>query len=108
MNRTRRANSKQRNSTFRRTGGGKLPKHAATMYELNKWHKRLFEELGWMILAKAKGYNEKIVQYKKGFNHFLKAVDHISSEYENQNRKHDLSVLRMNIEELKRFVMKHL
>jgi hypothetical protein len=85
-----------------------VPRYSGTFYSLNKWHKRLFEELGWMVLAKEKGYNDKIALYKRNLNRFVKTAEHVSSEYDGHNRKHDLNVLRMNIEALKHFVMKHL
>ena len=88
--------------------GGALPKHSATMHGINHWHKHMFEKLGWMVLAKAKGYKEKIVQYKHGLKHLLETIDHVSAEYKDHNRKHDLNVLRMNVVELHDFVMKHL
>ena len=85
----------------------RLPKNAATFHGLHKWHNAEFEKLGWMILAQAKGYNDKISQYKKSIVNLIRSIKHVSSEYENHNRKHDLRVLLMNAEVLKEFVMKH-
>lgn len=109
MAQTRRANRRNamRKNT-RRNGGGHVPKHAATMHGINKWHIHMFEKLGWMVLAKAKGYKEKVALYKHGLKHLLETIDHVSAEYKDHNRKHDLNVLRMNIVELHDFVMKHL
>ena len=86
----------------------KLPKYAATMYGINKWHEHAFEKLGWMVLAKAKGYNDKISQYKKMLDHLIKTTEHVKYEYENTNRKHDLNVVLMNVKYLKDFVAKNL
>ena len=83
----------------------RLPKHAATMHGLHKWHKSLFEKLGWMVLAKAKGYTSKLVEYKKSIDHFLSTAKHVMREYESKNRKHDLNVLIMNMEVLKEHAM---
>jgi hypothetical protein len=90
----------------RRTGGGELPEHTATFHGLHHWHKHIFEKLGWMVLAKAKGHDDKIEQYKRGIMRFLETVDHVSSEYSNTDRKHDLNVLKMNMLELQEFVNK--
>jgi hypothetical protein len=84
-----------------------LPKHAATMKGLHGWYEHMFEKLGWMVLAKEKGYDYKIDAYKKSIGHLIASIKHVSSEYENHNRKHDLNVLLMNTECLKDFVMKH-
>jgi hypothetical protein len=82
----------------------RLPEQANTLHGLHHWHKHLFEHLGWMVLAKAKGHKDKVAQYKKSIQRFLKSVDHVSEEYESRNRKHDLHVLRMHVEELERAV----
>jgi hypothetical protein len=86
----------------------RLPMHASTMKGIYHWHTRMFEKLGWMVLAKAKGYDFKVEAYKKSIDHLLKTIDHVSAEYVNQNRKHDLNVLRMNTVCLQDFVRKHL
>ena len=78
------------------------------MNGLQHWHDYAFEKLGWMVLMKAKGYNSKIVEYKKMLAHLLKSLEHVRAEYHNANRKHDLNVLHMNVIELHHFVMKHL
>jgi flagellar biosynthesis/type III secretory pathway protein FliH len=78
------------------------------MHGINKWQEEAFEKLGWMVLAKEKGYNEKISAYKKMIDHLLKTITHVKSEYESANRKHDLNVIHMNVECLKDFVKKNL
>ena len=88
----------------RKVGGGKLPMLASTLHGLHRWHDSLFEKVGYMVLAKAKGRTQKIVSFKASIDYFLKSVDHVSKEYQNQNKKHDLNVLRMNMMELKDFV----
>jgi hypothetical protein len=87
---------------------GHLPMHASTMHGVHHWHKHMFEKLGWMVLAKAKGYDYKVADYKKSIAHLLKTLEHLGTEYENHNRKHDLNVLHMNVMCLHDFAMKHL
>ena len=99
---------KARRHTRRQDTRKRLPMHASTMKGIHHWHTRMFEKLGWMVLAKAKGYDFKVEAYKKSINHLLKTIDHVSAEYVNQNRKHDLNVLRMNTVCLQDFVRKHL
>ena len=36
----------------------------ATMHGLNKWYEKMFEELGWMVLAHNRGMTDKIHHYK--------------------------------------------
>jgi hypothetical protein len=68
----------------------------------------MFEKLGWMVLAKAKGYTEKVSLYKKSIGYLIETIDHVMAEYEDHNRKHDLDVLKMNAKCLQRYVTKHL
>ena len=83
-----------------------LPENAATFHGLHHWHKEMFEKLGWMVLAKAKGMNYKIDVYKKSIDHLIKSIKHVSAEYEEADRKHDLNVLLMQVECLKDTVSK--
>lgn len=50
----------------------------------------------------------KIVEYKKAIQRLHETINHLMSEYHNSDRKHDLNVLRMNVEVLAEFVKKHL
>ena len=112
-NMSRRANLKN----TRKNGGASsstmkknmsLPKYANTFHGLHHWHKAMFEKLGWMVLAKAKGYSDKLAVYKNSIGHLAKSLEHVMGEYESANRKHDLRVLHMNVMALDRFVSKHL
>jgi len=84
----------------------RLPKYAMTSYGLQKWHNAMFEKLGWMVLAQAKGYDDKVVQYKKSIDHLIESIKHVMKEYEDKNRKHDLNVLLMNAEVLREHAAK--
>ena len=95
-NSTRKSKSGRKNSMMR-----SLPENAATFHGLHHWHKEIFEKLGWMVLAKAKGMDYKISVYKKSIDHLIKSIKHVSAEYEEADRKHDLNVLLMQAECLK-------
>ena len=85
-----------------------LPKYANTMKGLNQWYCAKVQKLGWMVIAKAKGYDDKIEEYKRGISRLLKSIEHVMSEYEDRNRIHDLKVIHMNTLVLQEFVMKTL
>jgi hypothetical protein len=85
-----------------------LPKYMHTAHGLEGWHKHLFENLGWMVLAKEKGLDYKIATYKKSIHHYLMTSQHVMSEYQDHNRKHDLNVLYKDVKRLKEFVNKNL
>lgn len=78
----------------------RLPARAATFAGVSYWYKDVMERLGWTIIAQAKGYKDKVAAYKNSIKRLLATIDHISAEYESHNRKHDLNVMRMNVEEL--------
>ena len=90
-----------------RNGTRKLPMYASTYDGVFYWYNKMFEKLGWMVLAKDKGNKEKISHYKHSIDRFLKTAEHIYKEYENHNRKHDVNVLLMNARALQSFVNKH-
>jgi len=74
----------------------KLPRYAATYHGVHKWYTAMFEKLGWMVLAQAKGMKSKVTEYKKSVSDLIKTIEHIKAEYEDRNRIHDLNVLLMN------------
>jgi hypothetical protein len=83
-----------------------LSRYANTLPGLYKWHIALFEKLGWIILAKEKGYASKVVEYKKSIGHLITSIKHVMDEYESRNRKHDLRVLLMHVEVLQEYAAK--
>jgi predicted lipoprotein len=84
----------------------KLPRYAATFHGLHEWYEAMFEKLGWMVLAQAKGKNYKITAYKKSIANLIKSIEHVMTEYKDQNRVHDLNVLLMNTKVLQAHVNK--
>lgn len=94
--------------TRKQNKSSKLHSLMSTQYGLHHWHTSMFEKLGWMVLAKAKGLDYKVDTYKKSIDRLIASIKHLSSEYESRNRKHDLNVLLIHTECLKDFVDKHL
>ena len=81
---------------------------ANTMHGLSHWHKHVFEHLGWMVLAKAKGMHDKVTVYKHSIKCLLSSIEHVMGEYKDSDRKHDLRVMHSHVVELDRFVAKNL
>ena len=67
----------------------------------------MMSQLGWMVIAHAKGMKDRMVMYKHSMKDLLATIDHVSAEYESANRKHDLNVIRMNTEVLLDYVNTH-
>jgi hypothetical protein len=96
------------NKTQRARGEGKLPQHMATFHGVHEWFVHVHEQLGWMVLAKAKGYDFKVSTYKKAIEHLIVTLKHLMTEYKDSDRLHDLNVLLMQTECLQDHVKKHL
>ena len=80
-----------------------------THHGLEQWFKRMFEKLGWMVLAANKEgthYAEKVKQYKEEVNHFLKKVDAKLDEKctQEKDRRDDLTILKTHASTLKQFL----
>lgn len=97
--------SKTRKSKIRTA---QLPRHANTMKGLHEWYNAKFEKLGWMLLAKAKGYDSKVKEYLFGIKCLLDSIEHVMGEYQDPDRIHDLRVLYMNAKLLCDFVEENL
>jgi hypothetical protein len=102
-------NASQRKGTRRmRRSPIQLEQHANTFHGLHHWYEHILEKLGWMVLAKAKGYDYKIPVYKKSIEHLIASIKNVMSEYTDSDKIHDLHVLLMNTLVLHDFVSKTL
>jgi hypothetical protein len=104
----RRNNHTRKYSTYKQNGGASLPKYANTFHGLHCWYEAKFEKLGWMVIAKEKGYDYKVESYKLSLDDLLKSIEHVMDEYEDNDRKHDLQVLHDNVKCLQDFVARTL
>jgi hypothetical protein len=84
----------------------KLSQYAGTDQGVHEWYRMVFERLGYMVIAKAKGWNTKIAEYKRSITHLIKTIEQLKTEYEDRNRVHDMNVLLMNVKVLKTHVDK--
>ena len=64
---------------------------------LKKWYEVEFEKLGWMILAKSKGMNEKITTYKHGVEHLYQCLEDKIVHTHSYDKKNDLHIMRHNV-----------
>ena len=69
----------------------------ATFHGLHKWYQNKFEKLGWMILAKEHGYNDKIAEYKSSIHRLKQAIEHKMTHVKDSDRKHDLMIMHHNV-----------
>ena len=82
-------------------------RYSATMQGINAWHKAMFEQLGWMVLAKEKYHlNDKIATYKNSVNRLKEAIECKLSKVHDKDRKDDLKILWDNVMILKAHIEK--
>ena len=68
-----------------------------TFHGLEKWYKRLFEKLGWMVLAFQRGHEDKILNYIEGIEHFLVQAENKYKTLSSSDTKKDLAIMIQNV-----------
>jgi predicted ATP-binding protein involved in virulence len=76
---------------------GMPPEHEATYHGIHHWHKHMFEELGWMVLAKQYGYYDKINTYRNSVMRLKQAIEKRMSNVKDSDKKHDLAILHKDV-----------
>jgi len=69
----------------------------ATFHGLHEWHKHMFEQLGWMILAKSHGFTDKIAVYKSSLIRLKHSLEEKIKSTKEKDRKDDLHILHKNV-----------
>ena len=69
----------------------------ATMHGINNWYEKMFEELGWMVLAKHKGFTDKVSTYKNSLQRLKTAIEQKIHKVYEADRKMDLEILHKNL-----------
>ena len=79
----------------------------ATMEWLKVWHQKMFEQLGWMVLANSKGYmNDKVQSYKKSLLSLEDKLQCKINSVHDIDKKNDLEIMHKNVQILIAHVMK--
>ena len=69
----------------------------ATMHGLHEWYENKIEKLGYMVLAKARGHDDKIICYKISLNRLQQAIEHKLTHIQEKDRKDDLQIMLHNV-----------
>ena len=75
-----------------------------TVHGLEKWHQRMFEKLGWMVLAKRDKRKHKLMAYKEGVAHLHKAITERLAIIQDPDNKYDLEQLLFNVHSLQQTI----
>ena len=65
---------------------------------LVKWYHTVFEKLGWMLLAKDHGFDDKIAVYKKSIQRLKEGILKKHKEMEDPDKRRDLEIMLRNVE----------
>lgn len=76
----------------------------ATFCGLEQWYVAEFEKLGWMILAKSRGLNDKIREYKMAVKRLCDSIEHKLIHIHDNDKKEDLLIMHHNV----RILMHHI
>jgi hypothetical protein len=75
--------------------------HEHTYDGLHKWYVGMFEKLGWMLLAKRNGWNDKVMTYKSSICRLEDAILAKWKKVKEYDRKMDLKIMLDNVLVLK-------
>lgn len=68
-----------------------------TLHSLHDWYRRLFEELGWMLLAKYHRYDPKIDAYLFGIDQLMMVISEKVGDTQSLDKVNDLHVMAANL-----------
>jgi len=74
-----------------------------TYHGIHLWYKHKFEKLGWMILAKKHGHNDKIMEYKNSIKRLHCSIEKKMKQIRDTDKRNDLKIMLENLE----FLMEH-
>jgi len=86
-----------KNKTMRHRHNDSVKCVDATFAGLFGWYKRMFEELGWMILAKNYGMMDKVATYKNSIMRLKCAIEKKMVDIKDSDKKKDLKIMHKNV-----------
>jgi len=69
----------------------------ATYMGLHKWYVKMFEQVGWMLLARDKGLTDKIKAYKESVKRLKSSIEMKIEKIHEEDRKDDLKIMWKNV-----------
>jgi hypothetical protein len=75
-----------------------------TFEGLNKWYCKVFEKLGWVVLASSEGHHMKVLEYHHSIKHLLASLATKTQNTADQDKRNDLQIMMQKVEHLRRHV----
>ena len=80
----------------------------STMHGIHHWYRSVFERLGWMILAKHRGIDDKIQSYKNTIERLKCTIEEKIKNTRDHDKKADLKIMHTDLIVLMEHVEKEL
>jgi hypothetical protein len=77
-----------------------------TMRGINKWFKSVFEQLGYMVLAKSKGMTDKIQVYINSVHRLKQAIENKKIKVHDVDKLDDLCIMCDDVDILLKHIHK--
>jgi hypothetical protein len=94
--------SRPRSSTISFSGEN-IPEDCCdmTLMGIHKWYVEMFEKLGWMVLAKSKGMNDKVQTYVNSIERLKHTIEMKHKKIRDADKKDDLRIMLENLHVLR-------
>jgi hypothetical protein len=77
-----------------------------TLKGINRWFKSVFEQLGYMILAKSKGMTDKIQVYINSVHRLKQAIEDKKTKVYDADKVEDLRIMSAHLDVLLKHIHK--
>lgn len=77
-----------------------------TLKGINRWFKSVFEQLGYMVLAKSKGMSDKIQVYINSVHRLKQAIEDKKTKVYDADKVEDLRIMSSNLDVLLKHIHK--
>ena len=77
-----------------------------TLKGINRWFKSVFEQLGYMVLAKAKGMSDKVQVYINSVHRLKQAVEDKKNKVYDVDKVEDLRIMSTHLDILLKHIHK--
>ena len=77
-----------------------------TLKGINRWFKSVFEQLGYMVLAKSKGMSDKIQVYINSVHRLKQAIEDKKTKVYDADKVEDLRIMSTHLDVLLKHIRK--